>query len=94
MSWWGWLVIGIILFGAELVAIDAQFYLMFIGAGAIAVGLTLFLGIDLPVWAQWIAFAALSLASMLTLRRKFYARLRGTKTPMGSAAVGKSVEIP
>lgn len=94
MHWWGWLIIGIVLLGAEIFAIDAQFYLIFIGAGAIAVGLTLFLGVELPVWAQWIAFAALSLAFMVALRRKLYEQLRGPKTPLGSAAVGKTVLIP
>ena len=94
MSWWSWMVIGTLLLGAELFAIDAQFYLIFIGAGAIAVGLTLFLGLDLPVWAQWLAFAVLSLGFMVTIRGKLYTTLRGTKTPLGSGAVGKTIVIP
>ena len=46
MAWWGWIVIGTLLFCAELFAIDAQFYLIFIGAGAIIVGLTGLLGVE------------------------------------------------
>jgi membrane protein implicated in regulation of membrane protease activity len=88
------MVIGTLLLGAELFAIDAQFYLIFIGAGAIAVGLGLFLGLDLPVWAQWLAFAVLSLGFMITMRRKLYRTVRGAKTPLDSGAIGKTIVIP
>jgi membrane protein implicated in regulation of membrane protease activity len=81
MAWWSWIIIGTLLLGAELFAIDAQFYLIFIGAGAIVVGLVGMLGIDLPVWLQWLSFAALSIAAMLTIRRQLYLRLR--KRPLG-----------
>jgi membrane protein implicated in regulation of membrane protease activity len=93
MSWWGWIVIGTLLFAAELFAIDAQFYLIFIGSGAITVGLALFIGLDLPVWAQWLSFAGLSLASMFALRRKVYEKLRGAGQALGGA-VGKIVVVP
>jgi membrane protein implicated in regulation of membrane protease activity len=77
MPWWGWVVLGTLLLCAELFAIDAQFYLIFIGVGAIVVGVIGVTGIDLPGWAQWILFAALSLISMLTLRKQLYEKLRG-----------------
>ena len=31
MTWWGWMILGAVLFGAELFAVDAQFYLVFLG---------------------------------------------------------------
>ena len=43
-------MIGTLLLCAELFAIDAQFYLIFIGAGAIVVGLIGLAGIEFPVW--------------------------------------------
>ena len=39
MSWWGWIIAGAILLGAELSFVSAQFYLVFIGSAAILVGL-------------------------------------------------------
>ena len=39
MVWWGWMILGAVVFFAELVAIDAQFYLVFIGLSAALVGL-------------------------------------------------------
>jgi membrane protein implicated in regulation of membrane protease activity len=76
MAWWSWCIIGTLLLGAELFAIDAQFYLVFIGAGAIVVGLVGLIGVDLPSWAQWLLFAALSITAMVTVRRQLYEKLR------------------
>ena len=38
MTWWGWMILGAILLGAELFSIDAQFYLVFLGLAAAFVG--------------------------------------------------------
>ena len=76
MAWWAWIVVGALLLGLELFAIDAQFFLVFLGLGAIVVGSVAMVGIDLPVWAQWLLFAALSLVAMFTIRRQVYAALR------------------
>ena len=35
MTWWSWMVLGALLLGAELIAIDAQFYLIFLGVAAV-----------------------------------------------------------
>ena len=48
MTWWGWLIIGAILLGAELLAVDAQFYLVFLGLSAALVGLAGMFGIVMP----------------------------------------------
>ena len=31
MPWWGWIVVGAVLLGAELLLIDAEFYFVFLG---------------------------------------------------------------
>ena len=96
MSWWGWMVIGILLLAAELFAIDAQFYLVFLGASAIIVGVaSLLLGVALPVWLQWVLFGVIAVALMFTIRRKLYEMLRGGPTPeIGTSALGQTLEIP
>ena len=93
MPWWGWIVIGTLLFSAELFAIGAQFYLVFIGAGAITVGVVMLFGIDLPVWGQWLLFATIAIASMLLLRRQLYNKISlRTPSPVDSL-VGDRVVI-
>jgi len=75
MAWWSWGILGFVLLGLELGAIDAQFFLVFAGVAAIVVGLLGLVGIDLPLWAQWIAFAILALVAMFTIRRQVYEKL-------------------
>jgi membrane protein implicated in regulation of membrane protease activity len=93
MPWWGWIVIGTLIFCAELFAVDAQFYLIFIGAGALIVGVTGMLGITMPAWGQWLLFATLSVVSMVTFRRKLYQMIRGGVLPVMDAVVGKSIVL-
>jgi membrane protein implicated in regulation of membrane protease activity len=76
VSWWGWVIGGAILFGAELAFVDAQFYLVFIGSASIIVGVITAAAPSLPPWAQWALFAALAVVSMVTFRSRVYERLR------------------
>jgi membrane protein implicated in regulation of membrane protease activity len=84
MTWWGWCVLGVVLLGVELFAVDAQFYLVFAGLAAIVVGAIGLVGVELPEWAQWLAFAALSLAAMFTIRRQVYDKWLGK--PLGKVS--------
>jgi membrane protein implicated in regulation of membrane protease activity len=73
MSWWGWIIAGAILLGAELSFVNAQFYLVFIGSAAILVGLGAFL-LPLAHWLQWALFAVLAILSMVSFRSRVYRR--------------------
>jgi len=84
MTWWGWCILGLVLFGVELFAVDAQFYLIFAGLAAVLVGLLGLTGLDLPTWAQWSAFAVLAVATMFTVRRQIYLKLMNK--PMGNVS--------
>ncbi len=77
MPWWAWVVFGIGLLGVEMLLIDAQFYLVFIGLSAALVGLLGLFGVELPDWMQWIVFSALSITAMVTFRRRIYEFVRG-----------------
>jgi membrane protein implicated in regulation of membrane protease activity len=76
MTWWGWIIGGAILFGAELAFVDAQFYLVFVGSAAIVAGLfTASLGLAPAL--QWALFAVLAIVSMVTFRSRVYRKFRG-----------------
>ncbi|MCZ6536372.1 MAG: hypothetical protein O6838_00560, partial [Gammaproteobacteria bacterium] len=77
MLWWGWIVLGVIILGAEMFVIDAQFFLVFIGLSAIVVGLLELFGLSLPEWGQWMLFAARALISMFTFRKTLYGKFKG-----------------
>jgi len=81
MPWWGWIIFGALLFGSELMLVDAAFYLVFIGLAAIITGLVDLTGISLEYWVQWMLFACLSLVSMVLFRKQLYERLRGGSNP-------------
>ena len=93
MPWWGWIVIGSFLLGAELLGVDAAFYLAFVGFAAIATGLLGLVGLSLPEWAQWLTFAAIALASMVLFRAKLYKRFRGVAVGYGNTLIGELVEV-
>jgi inner membrane protein len=77
MTWWGWIIAGAILLGAELAFVNAQFYLVFIGSAAILTGLVT-KAIEPVSWAQWALFGILAIVSMVTFRGRIYHRFRGT----------------
>jgi inner membrane protein len=76
MQWWGWLILGAVLLGAEMFVLDAQFYLVFLGVSAALVGLAGLAGISMPEWAEWLSFAAFALLTMIAFRQRLYALVR------------------
>ncbi len=93
MTWWGWMILGAVLLGAELFAIDAQFYMVFLGVSAALVGLAGMLGVSMPEWAQWTAFATLSLISFFTFRKGLYAKIRGGAMGFRDTISGDTINI-
>jgi len=94
MEWWAWIAIGAILLGSELAFVDAQFYLVFVGASAFAVGLLQLAGAGLAPWLQWLIFAVLAVVSMLTFRRRIYERMRRGLPAMKTGPAGETVTLP
>lgn len=93
MTWWSWMILGAVILGAELLAIDAQFYLVFLGISAALVGLAGLLGIAMPEWAQWMAFAVLSLLSFFTFRKSLYEKIRGGAVGFHESLSGNTVNV-
>ncbi|MGH8232150.1 MAG: NfeD family protein [Steroidobacteraceae bacterium] len=94
MNWWGWMIGGAILLGAELGFVNAQFYLVFIGSAAIIVGvLDAVLPALAPAW-QWALFAILSVISMVAFRGPLYRRLRLRLPSMPSGPAGGVLTLP
>ena len=93
MTWWGWMILGAVLLGAELFAIDAQFFLVFLGVAAVLVGAVGLFGIALPEWGQWLAFAILSLLFMFSFRKSLYEKIRGGAKGFHETISGNTIEI-
>jgi membrane protein implicated in regulation of membrane protease activity len=93
MQWWAWTAVGAILLGSELAFVDAQFYLVFVGAAALVVGFLCLAHADLAVWLQWLIFTALAVASMVGFRRRIYERMRRTLPKVKSGPEGEVVTL-
>jgi membrane protein implicated in regulation of membrane protease activity len=89
MSWWAWVIAGAILLGAELSFVDAQFYLVFVGAAAIATGVVAALAPALGGWLQWALFALLALVSMIGFRSRIYDQLGHGPAPRAATALSE-----
>ena len=94
MQWWAWIAVGAILLVSELAFIDAQFYLVFVGASALVVGFLSLAGLVGAVWLQWLIFAVLAVVTMTTFRQRIYGRLRRNLPVMHAAPVGESLVLP
>jgi len=93
MTWWAWMILGAVLLGAELVAVDAQFYLVFLGVSAAIVGLATLFGVTLPEWGQWLTFAIVSLIFFATFRAALYKKLRSGGKGYEQKYVGEVVKV-
>lgn len=67
MTWWYWLILGLFLAGAEIMA-PGDFFLLFFGIAALIVGGLA--GFDLVVaeWLQWLLFSVFAIVSLLVFR--------------------------
>lgn len=93
MPWWGWIIFGALLFGSELLIVDAGFYFVFIGIAAALTGLIGLAGIALEPWLQWVVFSIFALVSMILFRKKLYDKLRGSAVGYEVGPTGEIVTV-
>ena len=94
MEWWAWIAVGAILLGSELAFVDAQFYLVFVGASAFVVGMLQLTGLGMPEWLQWLVFAVLAATSVFTFRRRIYERMRRKLPALKGGPAGEIITLP
>src|SRR5262245_23933866 len=75
MTWWFWVALGLVLGAIEL-ATPGGFFIIFFGVAAVVVGLVQLVGLELPAWAQWLAFPTVALAALRLFRRPLLAWLQ------------------
>ncbi len=90
MPWWSWLIVGFALLGGEMLA-PGGFYLLFLGIGALIVGLLALANLAGPSWTQWLLFTLLSVLSLTMLRSRLARSLLPSRRV--SEIVGETVEL-
>jgi inner membrane protein len=89
MPWWGWVTGGIALLALEMFFIDTGFYLVFLGLSAAAVGLCVLASGATSASLQWVLFSLFSVLSVLTFRRRLYARIRRSGPEVSEGVSGE-----
>ncbi len=93
MPWWGWMILGAILLGSELLIVDAAFYLVFLGIAAAITGGVMLVATGLEPWVQWLLFGSLSLIAMVAFRGRLYKKLRGDIPDYKDGPAGEFIRI-
>jgi membrane protein implicated in regulation of membrane protease activity len=75
LSWWVWLVAGLVLFILEAMSAGGLF-LIFFGVGAVLIGLLDLTGIHLSFVMQGLIFVVFSVVSLLLFRKRLLARFQ------------------
>jgi membrane protein implicated in regulation of membrane protease activity len=88
VHWWGWIVVGALLLSSELF-VPTDFFLVFLGVAALLVGGVGLTGLALPIWAQWLLFAALSLVLLVAVRGRLKQRLPAGDSRADDTLVGE-----
>lgn len=94
MIWWYWLLLGLLLLGAEMMT-PGGFYILFFGLAALVVGAIAALDLVQGNSAQWLLFSGIAVVSLLVFRGPLLARINsGEKNnPDVSSMVGE-IAIP
>ena len=74
MTWWYWLVLGLVLIALEM-ASAGGFYIIFFGVAGVAVALLASTGLVAAPWLQWLLFSVLSVISLLLFRNPIMRKL-------------------
>ena len=93
MPWWGWVLVGSMLLAAELFVVEADFYLVFLGFAAVAVGFLDLAGIGGPMWLEWAMFGVIALGSTVLFRQRLYQRLRPPGGAVSDSVVGEAAIV-
>lgn len=93
MPWWGWVLTGTLLLAAELFVVEADFYLVFLGFAAVAVGGLDLVGLGGPIWLEWLLFAVIAVVATVFFRQRVYRRLRPAGGEVGDSVAGAAVLV-
>ena len=78
MIWWYWLLLGLLLLGAEMMT-PGGFYILFFGLAALVVGAIAALDLVQGDSTQWLLFSGIAVASLLVFRGPLLARINASE---------------
>jgi inner membrane protein len=90
MIWWYWMLLGLLLLGAEMMT-PGGFYILFFGLAALIVGTLAGLGAVEADWLQWLLFSGVAVGSLLICRQPLIGMMKQTasETPDMDSMAGE-----
>ena len=94
VSWWLWIVFGIVLLAGEILT-PGGFYIFFFGASAVCVGLLKLLGFTQGLVFEGLLFAGLAICGVAFLRKPLMQRFQPPQeaAPDADRVVGKALFV-
>ncbi len=80
MTWWIWVILGLVLAAIEL-ATPGGFFVIFFGVAALVVGVLELVGLAQPLWLQWLLFTVVAIVALRLFRKPLLDRLRKGEGP-------------
>lgn len=94
MIWWYWMLVGLVLLGAEMIT-PGGFYILFFGLAALVVGGLAGLGLVQSEWLQWLLFSGLAVLSLLVFRGPLLAWIKAQEVETPAVdSMGGETAIP
>ncbi len=94
MIWWYWMLVGLILLGAEMIT-PGGFYILFFGLAALVVGGLAGLGLVQAEWLQWLLFSGLAVLSLVVFRGPLLAWIKAQEVETPAVdSMGGETAIP
>jgi hypothetical protein len=92
MTWWYWLLLGLILAGAEMLS-PGGFYLLFFGIAALIVGALAGLDVVQTLWLEWLLFSSMAVVSLLLFRGPLLRMTKQSPSHAVDTMVGESAVL-
>ena len=92
MTWWYWVLLGLVLTGAELMS-PSGLYLLFFGIAALIVGALTGVEIVQTEWLEWLLFSILAVVSLLLFRQPLLRTTQTSPHPAIDSMVGESAVL-
>jgi membrane protein implicated in regulation of membrane protease activity len=89
LTWWLWLLLGVLLFALELMT-PGGFFIFFFGVGAVIVALLTSIGVAGPPWVQWLLFGVVSAATLFLFRKPLQRRIGKMPSGVVDSIVGQT----
>jgi membrane protein implicated in regulation of membrane protease activity len=75
MTWWAWVILGLVLAAIEL-ATPGGFFVIFFGVAAVVIGILEVAGLAEATWLQWLLFPVIAIVALRLFRKPLLEWLR------------------